>query len=163
MLTVSLLNHSLLELQSVLLLNDAEKLCAEQHPPRRRTTALGSTASTHWWYQSYSGQILSEQNYCCFSAQATQLRNQYTVMWSTLLRGFWRFMNKTKQQQKTPRVPLTSPSPGSFHLQKHSYKLHRGFYCHQADDQALFRTSLSSGHRGCWGRQESAINQNRNR
>lgn len=32
------------------------------------------------------------------TVQATQLTNQYVVIWSTLPRSFWTFINKTKQQ-----------------------------------------------------------------
>lgn len=98
--TVSLLNHSLVELQS----SPFAKWC--QKAPCWTTSFQGEDhctgvysqcrpmASEQFWSNTLGIKLL------LFLTPATQLRNQYIVIWSTLLRDFWRFINKTKQQQQ---------------------------------------------------------------
>lgn len=92
-LATSLLNCSLWEQQAVPLLKDAERFCAEQHP-------IG-VGSLHWGPQAVQNEgvrAILVKHSLIKTAQATQLTNQYVVIWSTLLRGFWTFINKIKQR-----------------------------------------------------------------
>lgn len=93
LLAASLLDHIPWEQQAVPLLSGAEKLWTEQNPSRGGPLCWGAQP-----VHTDGIRAILVKHTPINTAQAAHMRNQYIVIWSTLQRGFWMFINKTKQK-----------------------------------------------------------------